>query len=252
MKIELKKNNSPAIQKIKFSCDEPLSNKLNQYELAKEHLNCYNTTLFVGTQGSGKTSLLINFVNKLYKKVFDKIYVFMPESSRKSLNPNIFEKLPEDQCFEELNEESINKIYEDVKILSKDDKKTLIIYDDVQKALKNKNVLLALKNIIANQRHLHVVNIILCQNYFALHRSLREIVNNVILFKLGKIQTEKVFNECVEGQRDKFEEIRKVVYNEKHNWLFINIGTQKLYRMFDELIVEDLDNDDNNLENNKI
>jgi len=243
MKIEIIKNNCPNLAKVNFSCDKDLSSKLNQYEMVRDHLNKYNTTLLIGTMGSGKTSLLINFVKKLYKKVFDRVYVFMPSTSRQSLNPNIFDVLPENQLFEELNEESILQVYEEVKELSEDGKKTLIIYDDVQKALKNKFVLNSLKNIIANQRHLHVVNLILVQNFFALHKSLREIVNNVVLFKLGKSQTEKVFNEIIEIHRDKFDKIRDLVYDEKYNWLFVNVGSQRIYKKFDEIVFEEEEND---------
>lgn len=246
MKIEIKKNNCPNLGKVNFACDKELSRKLNQYEMVRDHMNKYNTTLLIGTMGSGKTSLLINIVKKLYKKLFNRVYVFMPSSSRQSLNPNIFDVLPEDQLFEELNEETISKVYEEVKELSADGKKTLIIYDDVQKSLKNARVLNSLKNIIANQRHLHVVNLILVQNFFALHKSLREIVNNVVLFKLGKSQTEKVFNEIIEIHRDKFDKIRDMVYDEKYNWLFVNVNTQRIYKKFDEIIFEE---EDDNIEN---
>jgi Cdc6-like AAA superfamily ATPase len=231
--------------KINFACDKELSSKLNQYEMCRDHLNKFGTTLLIGSPGSGKTSLLVNMVKKLYKKVFDRVYVFMPATSRQSLKPNIFDVLPETQLFEELNEENISRVYNEVKTLSDDGKKTLIIYDDVQKALKNHAVLTSLKNIIANQRHLHVVNLILVQNFFALHKSLREIVSNVVLFKLGKSQTDKVFNEIIELHRDKFDKIRDLVYDEKYNWLFVNVATQRIYKKFDEIVFEE-DADDLN------
>jgi len=237
--IRIKTNNCPNLGHVNFACDKALSTKLEQYEMCAEHLNKYNTTLFVGTQGSGKTSLLVNFVRKIYKKIFDRIYVFMPASSRQSLQPNIFDKLPEEQCFEELNEESISHVYDEVRQLSNDGKRTLIIYDDVQKSLKNVTVLNSLKNIIANQRHLHVVNLILVQNFFALHKSLREIVNNVVLFKLGKSQTNKIFDELIECHRDKFDQIRDMVFDEKYQWLFVNLNSQRIYKKFDEIVFEE-------------
>jgi len=182
--IKIIENKKPNIEKIKFACDNILHKKLDEYELTKEFLNKSNTTLFIGRQGSGKTSLMVNFVKKLYKKVFHFIYIFMPKSSRSSLNNNIFDKhLPEDQIFDELNQENITILYEKLKENSENGHKSLIIYDDVQKALKSHSVLLSLKNIVANQRHLKVVNFILLQNYFALDKSLRELCNNIILFK---------------------------------------------------------------------
>jgi hypothetical protein len=235
--IKLKENNKPNITKIVFECDEELHKKLNEYELSKEFLNKSNTTVFVGRQGSGKTSLLINFVKILYKKVFNYIYVIMPHSSRKSLKNNIFDKyLPQDQIYEELNEETITDIYRRLKENSENGYKSLVIYDDVQKALKNHSVLLSLKNIIANQRHLKVVNLILVQNYFALEKSLRELISNIIMFKLNKTQTEKIFNENVEHAKDKFEVIRDFVFDEPYNWMFINISSQKIFKGFDEIL----------------
>ena len=73
MNIKLVKCEAPNFQKVNFSCDCELSKKLNDFPMTRDHLNKFNTTLFIGTQGSGKTSLLVNFVKKLYKKVFDKI-----------------------------------------------------------------------------------------------------------------------------------------------------------------------------------
>jgi GTPase SAR1 family protein len=241
--ITIKKCKAPELQKINFSCDFQLSKKLVEYPMCRDHLNSFQTTLFVGTQGSGKTSLLINFVKKLYKKVFHKIFVFMPSTSRQSLEPNIFEVLPSEQLFEELNGDTITYVYEEVKKLSSEGKHTLIIYDDVQKSLKNAFVLNSLKNLIANQRHLHVVNLILCQNFFALHKSLREIVNNVVLFRLGKSQTEKIFDELIEMHKEKFDEIRDLVFDEKYNWMFINLATQRIYKKFDEILLHDEDQD---------
>ena len=52
--MKLKINDKPKITKIKFSCDEIINKKLDNFELTKEFLNQYNTTAFIGTQGSGK------------------------------------------------------------------------------------------------------------------------------------------------------------------------------------------------------
>ena len=169
--MKLKINDKPKITKIKFSCDEPIHKKLDEYELTKDFLNKYNTTAFIGVQGSGKTSLLVNIVKILYKKCFHYIYVFMPETSRASLDNNIFEKnLPEDQIYDELTLENIIELYEKLKENSSNGYKSLVIYDDVQKSLKDYQILKNLKSIIANQRHLKVVNLILLQNFFALDK----------------------------------------------------------------------------------
>jgi shikimate kinase len=237
--IRIKENNKPDIQKIKFECDVELHKKLNDFPLTKEFMNKSNTTVFIGRQGSGKTSLMINIVKRLYKKCFHYIYVFMPQTSRNSLANNIFDKyLPGEQIYEELNQETISDLYARLKENSASGYKSLVIYDDVQKALKNNSVLLSLKNIIANQRHLGVVNLILLQNYMALDKSLREIISNIVLFKLNKTQTERIFLECVESARDKFEEIRNIVFDKPYTWMFINLSSQRIFKEWDEVIYE--------------
>jgi signal recognition particle GTPase len=238
--IKLKVNNKPKLSKINFECDEEIHKKLNEFQLTKDFLNKSNTTAFIGRQGSGKTSLMINMIKKLYKKCFHKIFIFMPETSRNSLKDNIFDKnLDKSQIFEELNDENITFVYEQAKELSKQKYRTLIIYDDVQKSLKDPQILKSLKNLIANQRHLRIVNIILLQNYFALDKSLRELINNVIIFKLNKTQTEKLFNECVESAKDKFSDIRDFVFDVPYKWMFINLPSQRIFKEFDEIIYND-------------
>jgi hypothetical protein len=161
----------------------------------------------------------------------------MPHSSRKSLHNNIFDKhLDESQLYEELNEETIEDLYAKLKENSENDYRSLVIFDDVQKALKNNDVLRSLKNIIANQRHLKVCNFILLQNYFSLDKSLRELANNIIMFKLNKSQTEKIFNESIESAKEKFDEIRNIVFDKPYSYMFINVPSQRIFKEWDEII----------------
>ena len=243
--MHLKINEAPPIKKIVFTCDQPLHQKMEQYPLTRDFLNQFNTTALIGVQGSGKSSLMVNFMLTFYKKVFEFVYVFIPETSRNSLKTDIFKKyLPKEQLFEELNEETINDLYEKLKINSSKNHKSIVIYDDVQKSLKNTRVLKSLKNIICNQRHLKVVNLILLQNWYALDRSLREVINNIILFKLGKSQTNKIFEEIIETYKDKFDDIRRLVYDEPHQWLFVNVKTQRMFKCFNEIICDEEDDSD--------
>jgi signal recognition particle GTPase len=240
--MKLKVCNKPNFGKIDFLCDDEIHKKLNEYELTKSFLNKSNTTVFLGKQGSGKTSLMVNFVTKLYKKCFHKIYIFMPSYSRASIKNNLFDKnLDASQIYDELNEESITDVYEKCKYNSENKMRSLIIYDDVQKSLKDPSVLLSLKNMIANQRHLRIVNFFMMQNYFSLDKSLRELINNVILFKLGKTQMEKVYNEVIEGNKDDFNVIRNYVFDKPYRWMFINLATQRQFKEFDEIIINDED-----------
>jgi predicted ATP-dependent serine protease len=237
--LKVIKCNQPEIGKIKFECDDEIDSKLNEYPLTRDFFNKSNSTVFLGRPGSGKTSLLINFIMKIYKKKFHKVYVFMPASSRKSLKNNIFEKyLPPDQLYEELTIESITDLYEKLKVNSMEGHKSFVIFDDVQKAMKDYDIVRMMKNLFANRRHLKLVIFVMLQNYFALDKSLRELVDNVILFKMNKQEQIKIFNEVIESHKDIFDEIQHLVFNEPYQWLFVNIGSQRMFKKFDEMIVE--------------
>ena len=77
--MNLKINKKPKLKVNKMICDDPLYEKLNDYDLSN-YLYCHSTHLLIGKQGSGKTSTLANlFQSKLLlKKVNHTIYLFQP------------------------------------------------------------------------------------------------------------------------------------------------------------------------------
>jgi hypothetical protein len=165
----------------------------------------------------------------------------MPNSSIASLKNNIFDALPEEQKFDELNYENIYELNETIKENRKNGLKTLVILDDVQRALKNKNVVNIFKEMIANQRHLNCSFIILLQNYFALDNKIRELIHNVIFFKMDKKQNMKIFNECAEMPKNVYNDLNDFIFDSPYNWCLINQRTKKIYKMFDEVLIEEDD-----------
>ena len=237
--MEIKENNKPIFKKVKMKCDMELNPKLNDYELTREFMNKFNTTVLCGRQGSGKTSLMVNLVRKLFKKCFHNIYVVMRETSRMSLDNNIFDKnLPEDQLYEDLTADVLEEIYEKVKINAKNGEYSLVIFDDQQDAMKDKLVVKILKKIVANQRHLHLVNLIILQNFQALDKSIRRIINNLIFFKMDKQQNEDIMTEVIPYKKELFDEIIKIGFDEAYSWIFINLNTGRTFKMWDEIILK--------------
>ena len=112
------------LEKINFNVDKIFNDKIKDpFE---------NTSFFyiiVGRPGSGKTSLLINMLNdkKIYRKVFSQILVCMPKSSRQSLKNNIFDVLPPDQLFDELDESILKDPLQTVEFQS-----GLCVFDDIE------------------------------------------------------------------------------------------------------------------------
>ena len=47
----------------------------------------------------------------------------------------------------------------------------------------------------------------------------------------------------IEQHSDKINEIVKIVYDKPHNFLFINVDSQRMFKCFDELIFNDDDDD---------
>jgi len=241
MRLKLIELEKPNVEKIAFNCDEKLCLSLDKYPMVRDNLNTFKTTVILGRQGSGKTSLTINIVKKLYKKKFHKVYLFMPRTSVASLKSNIFSVLPEDQVYDELTYENITELNETIQENREDGLKSLVIMDDVQRALKDKSIVSVFKEMVANQRHLNVSFIILLQNYFALDNKVRELVHNVIFFKMDKKQTQKIFEECAEMPQATFNDLNNFIFDEPYNWCLINQRNKKIYKMFDEVEINDDD-----------
>ena len=171
-------------------CDGGLHNKLNDYELTK-NLNTHQITVIVGSPGSGKTSMLYSLFKskEMLKKVYDKIFVFMPSASQASMKDNLFGQLPQEQRFEELTEETINLAE------SQFEETNCIIIDDMTVYLKDKEVQKKLREFAFNRRHLGLSIFILTQSWNAVPLSIRKVFNNAFLFKTGKKEMELVFKE---------------------------------------------------------
>jgi DNA replication protein DnaC len=241
--MKIIKHDKVELKTVKMLCDNPLHSKLDATELTRSFFNRTNFTLIVGKPGSGKTTFTTSFIKQIYKKVFDKIILVMPESSRNSLAKNPFKGLPEEQCFEELSGDTVSTIYDMLQEHSEDKEQTLLVLDDVQHALKNKYVLQNFKKIIANRRHLRTTIFCICQNYSALDKSLRLLVTNLICFNLGNIQFGKIREEHMNMKEDLFNDIRHFCFKNPHDWILINPDSERIFKGFDEIEYAKSDSD---------
>ena len=245
---EIDTKNEIQLSPYKFDCDDIICDKI-PYPLP-------NTTFkigILGKSGSGKTSLLRNLTEKLgknsiYARKFSNVFYISP--SIKSMNKK--PKLPADRFYSSLNDlpEIVNRMGE------KDmEGRTLLIMDDITNELKTSgNMGEQLKTIYQNNRHLGrpIVNedtgeieeagamssIILSQRTNNLPRFIRSQLTHIILFDCRSTKSEMmtIFEEFFHCDKDVFNEILRRTYDnpkEKYNFLFIDLGSSKVYKNFD-------------------
>jgi hypothetical protein len=232
--ISIKKNLKPNLPICKMNGDNDLHEKLNKYEMTS-FLNRHQCSLILGKPGSGKTSILYSLFksNKLLKGVYDKIFLFRPALSGASMKDDIFEKLPKDQRFNELNQENVLSMIENL-----DEGNNCLIFDDMTAYLKNNDVRKLLEEIIYNRRHMHISIYFLCQTWHSVHKDIRRLFNNIFVFKTSKNEFETIFNELIPGFKDKTDEIYLFTFQKPHDYLFINVDSQRFFKDFDEIIFQ--------------
>jgi hypothetical protein len=239
MSITKKRNEAPPLSKCEMVCDGGLHEKLNNFELTK-FLNSHETNLMIGRPASGKTSLLYSFFKspKIFRKVFHNIYLFQPSHSRASMKDNIFSKIPQEQCYEELNYDNLSSVMETIK---NEDKKynNCIIFDDMTAYLKNADVKQLLKELIFNRRHLRTTVIFLVQTWYSIEKDIRKLFSNIFCFRVSKQELSTIMDEVVESKAKYMNDIAKIVFDEPYKYLFINVNSQRLFDGFDELIFDE-------------
>lgn len=241
MSIHIINNKEPNLRRPVFLVDGKLEPRLDDYEITKL-MNKSNFVMFLGPAGSGKTSMIVSLLNTptLFKKVFHTIYLIMGSNSRASIKDNFFEKnIPPEQLYDELTVDNLNDIYEKIKEDADDGYLSLIILDDVQKDLKDKNVEKLLLNIINNRRHLKTSIWMANQNYRALSKQVRMGLSNIFSWKVKKAEIQNLLEEQIELPRDKFNDVLKLCFKDRHDFLFTDTVSQRLFCNWDEIVIDD-------------
>ena len=242
MNIKLKKNKTPNLKIPSFNVDGELHTKLNDFELTKL-INKHNFTLILGKAGQGKSSLEIGLLQtkSLFKSVYHNIILFCPMNSRQSLKNDFWgNNLPDDQIFDELTIDTLQYAYDIAQENALEGFKTLIIMDDVQKYLKDNDIQKLLLHMVNNRRHAQLSIHLLCQNYFTIPKQVRMALTNLFVFKVSKPELSNIFNELVEIPNDIFNNIVQIAYKNKHDFIFIDCNTKRIFLNWDEIIIENL------------
>jgi hypothetical protein len=172
---------------------------------------------------------------QLLNKCFDKIFIFQPQPSRASMKDQLFEQLPEDQKFDELTVENLEYVKDNLD----PDENNCIIFDDMGAYLKNNDTKKLLKELIMNRRHLHVSIFFLVQTYLSIERDVRKLFSNCFIFRCSKKEMETIADELIETSKDYINDIVKIVYNKPYEYMFINTDTQRIFKGYDEIIIDE-------------
>ena len=231
--FQIKENDKPKLKTCQMLCDKKLHSKLDNYDLTS-FMNNHSTTLFIGRPASGKTSLLYSFFKSkdIFKNTFDKIFLFQPSQSRQSMKDKLFDRIPDDQKYEELTLENLNNVEENLS-----EHNNVILFDDMAVFLRDKSIKKKLKELVFNRRHKHLSIIFLVQTYMSLESDIRKMFSNLFIFKCSKREMETIFDEHVELQNEYVLPIMKVVFDEPYQYLFLNTDSQRLFKGFDELLI---------------
>ena len=244
--IEIKRNKKLHLPITQFTCDGSINDNLEKYDMLK-NLNGFKFTMIIGKPASGKTSLLTSWMvtkgkKKIFRKVFDNVLVVMPSHSRNSMKNNIFKKHHPEKMFDELDHKSVSSIIEMLNESTDEKKTTLLILDDVGASLKNNDIQKQLRKILYNRRHLKCHIIMLLQSFLSCPREIRKLVSNVVIFKPSKVEFETLFEELFENDKDDAMHMMQYAFKEPHDYLFLNVVSQRYFKDYDELIIHSKNN----------
>lgn len=245
-RIEIIEHNKPPLKNPVCVVDEELHPVLNDYELLK-FFNMQSTcTLLIGPPRSGKSTFLnaLFSTRKALRGKYSKIYLFCPNQSRASMISGAFNQVDEERIYNELSYENLSDVMDQIKDdcdpRYKTPIKSLIIFDDMGAYLRNHDTQLLFKELMFNRRHLRTSLMFACQSLISCEPEMRRLFENVMIFRLGKKALNEVFKETLEiDDKNLIENIRREVFDKKHNFLFINTESGRLFKNFDEIVISE-------------
>lgn len=231
----------PNLKKVKMNVDSVIDDKLLKYPMVADLFSKTSFNIICGKMGQGKTTLITNLVKTVFKRCFEHIILFMPAGSRRSIENDIYGKnIPSSDIYDTLSDETLDEAIDKIEENAENEENTLIIIDDFQAALKMPEIQARLQKIVTRMRHMRTTIFILQQNFQKLPKFLRELVTNVITFNIGKSQLNKLFEETVQLDADKFQALVDLAFKEKNDWIAINVnGNRNVYRGFDRIVFDE-------------
>lgn len=201
--------------------------------------------LVSGSMGSGKSTFIANLFratgkNRIYRKVFENVIYCTPLEVFESEKDHVFKDHP--KVYHDLSQDTFNKIIEQSIATKDDDADSCLIIDDFSEQLKNKQVELNLRRLINKHRHYRLNIILSMLNQKALAKSLRSLIDVVILFKpKSMVETDNFSQEVFGLTKDETKALFNFVFDKQYNFLMYNARTHTFYKNFNRLIIHNED-----------
>jgi Cdc6-like AAA superfamily ATPase len=239
-------NERPKLKLPQFKVDGKLAPHLDETPLLRL-MNHHFSAAVMGKAGSGKTSLVQGLLaTKGYmRRVFDTILVFIPPNSLHSIKNSIFSKLPSNQIYDSLTREHLESAYKRAEDNAREEKTTLIVFDDVQAYFKNKDIEPYLLHMINNRRHARLSFFIIAQSYQKIPRQIRLALTHLFAFKLSKSNLDDIYTELSEISPADWNGVlreykrRLKADPEGRPFLFMDCSHQRYFIDWDEIEVDD-------------
>jgi hypothetical protein len=231
--------NDLRIHAPRMLCDEPLG------EIPTPLPNKHFFMGVIGSAGSGKSSFMVSLLSqkgkdKIYRKVFENVFIVAPSHSLASLKSNVFRNHPEDKIYNELNPETLADIKEKTLADADEGFNSLVIFDDQTVHLKSKENERLLRDLIYNRRHYHLSIMILAQSYSQIPLTIRKTLSHFAVFKpRNKKELISIFDEIIFRSKEEADAIMRYTFQDKHDFMFGVTESGELYRTFNKLIVTD-------------
>lgn len=224
-------NDKIKISAVNVANDKPL-------EIVHPLPNWNYFSLFVGTPGSGKTTLCINLLKKYYKKKYDRIYFFT--GSKSTLPDDFLSKLNPSRVLTDLD--TLENIIEELKSL-KENEKVLMVFDDMVKSIiDNEKVIM---NLVYNRRHISggVSIMMISQKLNKIPLSIRSAVDSIYFFSLtNKREVATLLSDYIQSlNKNEYDQIITYIIKkaDKHAFFFADLRNNSFYYKFNQLTITD-------------
>tara|TARA_R110002020_G_scaffold46464_2_gene132157 strand:+ start:2381 stop:3100 length:720 start_codon:yes stop_codon:yes gene_type:complete len=236
MKITEQKNNLE-VTVPKMMCEKEFNPPAPPPLLSKPHVYMY-----VGSKGSGKTSLAISLLtskkkNRAYYRNQHNVLLSIPANSLHSISNKLI--TDHDKIYNDFDLEFLDEVEETASEGSYQDEFTMALIDDSGVKLKDKFLAKQLTSLVHRHRHLLLSIHLLVQSMMDVPLSIRKNVDGIFFFKPVNSKQSTAFIEEYLGDltKEEVQELFNYVFDKKGNFLFVKTSTLpfEYYKNFNKL-----------------